>query len=99
MKIELIVYDFDGVMTNNKVYVDQEGREMVQVNRGDGLGIAGIRKLGIEQIILSTETNSVVAARANKLTIPCLQGINDKAKALRNLCTEKEIDLFKARRK
>ena len=41
--IELIVYDFDGIMTDNKVYVDQDGREMVQVNRDDGLGISEIK--------------------------------------------------------
>ena len=57
---KLIVYDFDGVMTNNKVYVDQNGNEMVLVNRADGLGIAKIKKLGINQIIISTEKNSVV---------------------------------------
>ena len=58
--IKLLVYDFDGVMTDNKVYVDQNGNEMVQVNRADGLGIAKIKKLGINQIIISTEKNSVV---------------------------------------
>lgn len=42
-KIKLIVYDFDGVMTNNRVYVDQHGNETVQVKRADGLGISGIK--------------------------------------------------------
>ena len=46
--IKLIVYDFDGVMTDNKIYVDQLGHEMVQVSRADGLGVSGIYKLGIE---------------------------------------------------
>ena len=72
--IELFVYDFDGVMTDNKVYIDQNGIEMVQVNRADGLGIAELKKMGYKQIILSTEKNSVVAARANKLGIGYLQG-------------------------
>ena len=58
--IKLICYDFDGVMTDNKVYIDQDGCEMVQVNRADGLGVAEIKKLGINQIIISTEKNSVV---------------------------------------
>ena len=59
----------------------------------DGLGISKIRKMGIQQIILSTETNTVVAARARKLEIPCLQGIDDKAKALQEFCSEKGISL------
>ena len=46
ISIKLLVYDFDGVMTDNKVFVDQHGNEMVQVNRADGLGISEIRKLG-----------------------------------------------------
>ena len=64
--IKLLVYDFDGVMTDNKLYIDQHGNEMVQVSRADGLGVSEIRKLGISQMILSTETNPVVGARAKK---------------------------------
>ena len=84
--IDLIVYDFDGVMTDNKVYLDQDGKETVQVNRGDGLGISEIKKLGIEQIIISTETNPVVSTRAKKLDINCLQGIENKKTALIDYC-------------
>ena len=80
--IKLLVYDFDGVMTDNKVFVDQYGKEMVQVSQADGLEFAEIRKLGIQQMILSTETHSVVSARAKKLDLFCLQGAENKAKAL-----------------
>ena len=80
-KIELIVYDFDGVMTDNKVYIDQNGNEMVQVSRADGLGVAEIKKMEIEQIIMSTETNPVVSARAIKLDIPSFQGLDNKKDA------------------
>jgi 3-deoxy-D-manno-octulosonate 8-phosphate phosphatase (KDO 8-P phosphatase) len=93
--IKLIVYDFDGVLTDNKVYFDQHGNEMVQVSRADGLGISEIRKLEIEQIILSTETNSVVSARAKKLDLFCIQGVNDKTKALVDYCENHQIDLSK----
>ena len=80
-------------MTDNKVYVDQDGREMVQVNRADGLGVSEIKKLGIEQIIISTEKNSVVSARASKLSIPCLQGIENKKDVLMNFCKKNDINL------
>ena len=93
--IKLIVYDFDGVMTDNKVYVDQLGNEMVQVNRADGLGVSEIKKLGIEQIIISTEQNPVVSARAKKLDIPCLQGIENKKDALVSYYREINITLDK----
>ena len=92
-KIKLFVYDFDGVMTDNKVYIDQNGNEMVRVNRADGLGIAEIKKLGIKQIIISTETNPVVSTRANKLDIKCLQGIDNKKNALKGYCREHDINL------
>ena len=91
--MELIVYDFDGVMTDNKVYVDNNGKEMVQVNRADGLGVAEIKKLGIEQIIISTEKNPVVTTRAKKLDIFCLQGIDNKQATLINYCKKNDIDI------
>jgi len=93
-KIKLIVYDFDGVMTNNKVYVDQNGNEMVQVNRADGLGVAEIKKMGIKQIIISTEKNPVVSARANKLDVPCLQGVANKKYALTDYCQKNDIQIL-----
>ena len=92
-KLELIVYDFDGVMTNNKVYLSQNGNETVQVNRADGLGVSEIKILGIEQIIISTETNPVVTTRANKLGINCLQGVENKKEALNKYCKKNDLDL------
>tara|TARA_B100000315_G_scaffold209687_1_gene205574 strand:- start:1006 stop:1491 length:486 start_codon:yes stop_codon:yes gene_type:complete len=92
-KIKLIVYDFDGVMTDNKVYVDQNGKEMVQVNRADGLGISEINKLGIKQIIISTEKNPVVSKRAQKLDLIYFQGVKDKKHTLINFCKKNKIDL------
>ena len=80
-------------MTDNKVFIDQNGREMVQVNRADGLGVSEIKKIGIEQIIISTEKNSVVSARASKLSIPCLQGIENKKDVLMNFCKKNDINL------
>jgi len=91
--IKLIAYDFDGVMTDNKIYVDQNGNETVQVNRSDGLGVSEIKKMGINQIIISTETNIVVSARAKKLGIKCLQGIENKKVALIDYCRKNNIEL------
>ena len=53
-KIQFIGYVLDGVMTDSKVYLDQNENEMVRVSRVDGLGLSGIKKLGIKQIIIST---------------------------------------------
>ena len=90
-KIDLIIYDFDGVMTDNKVYIDQNGNEMVMVNRSDGLGVDEIKKLGIKQMIISTEKNPIVSLRAEKIGLPCLQGIDNKKLVLRDYCNKNHI--------
>jgi YrbI family 3-deoxy-D-manno-octulosonate 8-phosphate phosphatase len=80
--ISLVVFDFDGVMTDNRVLVFDDGREAVMCNRGDGLGIDHLRAAGIAMVILSTERNPVVAMRARKLKLPVLHGLADKAATL-----------------
>lgn len=92
-RVRLVVYDFDGVMTDNRVYTDQDGRETVAANRSDGLGIGMIRKLGVEQCILSTERNPVVRARAEKIGLECLHGVGDKGSVLIELAGAKGVSL------
>jgi len=91
--LKLFVYDFDGVMTDNKVYVDQDGKEMVQVNRADGLGVSIIKKLGIEQIIISAERNPVVTVRAKKLKIFCINRVDEKKNILLEYCAKNNFSL------
>lgn len=93
MRIDLICYDFDGVMTDNRVIVDENGKESVICNRGDGLGVNYFRRLRIPQLILSTEMNQVVFARANKLDISCIHGCGDKARELTYYCIENKYEL------
>ena len=92
-KINLIAYDFDGVMTDNSVYLDQNGIEMVRVNRGDGLAVSEINKMKIEQIIISTEKNPVVQKRAKKINISCYQCVSNKLDFLKNYCEKNELSL------
>ena len=95
MKFDLIVYDFDGVMTNNQVLVMRDGREGVFCNRDDGWAIRKIKELGIPQMILSAEENPVVEARAAKLSILCVSGCLDKEKWLRRFCRDSDALLTK----
>ena len=90
--IKLIIYDFDGVMTDNHVYLDQNGVEMAMCHRGDGLGVGIIRDLGIEQYIVSTEVNPIVARRAEKLKIGVMHKVANKAEAVKQLCAERNLD-------
>ena len=89
--IDAVVLDFDGTQTDDRVLVDADGRETVAVHRGDGLGIAALRKAGIPLLILSTEQNPVVAARAHKLRVPVLHGIDRKDLALKQWCDEQSL--------
>ncbi|MFD7617994.1 cytidylyltransferase domain-containing protein [Streptomyces sp. NPDC059802] len=89
--IDAVVLDFDGTQTDDRVLIDADGREIVAVHRGDGLGIAALRKAGLPLLILSSEQNPVVAARAHKLRIPVLHGIDRKDQALKQWCDEQSI--------
>jgi YrbI family 3-deoxy-D-manno-octulosonate 8-phosphate phosphatase len=91
-RVDLVVFDFDGVMTDNRVYVDQDGREMVAANRGDSFGINRMRKLGVQAIVISMESNPVVTARCNKLGLPVIQGVMDKPAVLLKFLKENHID-------
>jgi YrbI family 3-deoxy-D-manno-octulosonate 8-phosphate phosphatase len=84
-----VVLDFDGVLTDNAVLVDQDGLETVRAHRGDGWGLARVRDAGIPLAVLSTESNSVVAVRCAKLGIPCVQDVADKEAGLRALLAER----------
>ncbi|MFE3514809.1 cytidylyltransferase domain-containing protein [Streptomyces sp. NPDC059166] len=89
--IDAVVLDFDGTQTDDRVLIDSDGREIVAVHRGDGLGIAALRRAGVPLLILSTEQNPVVAARARKLQVPVLHGIDRKDLALKQWCEEQSF--------
>jgi len=90
--VSLFVYDFDGVLTDNKVFVDEDGRETVCCNRSDGLAISKIKGMGITQLIISTEKNKVVSARAQKLGIPVIQDVGNKKNALLDFCEKSNVN-------
>lgn len=91
--IKLIASDFDGVMTDNRVLVDEMGKESVYVSRADGQGINILRSLGIRLVIISTEKNNIVEKRAEKLKVECIHGVTDKAECLKIYCAERNISL------
>ncbi len=91
--IELLVFDFDGVFTDNRVYVAQDGSEMVACSRGDGMGLSLLRSCKLPVVVLSTEENPVVAARCRKLSLECRHGLADKRAALTALAREKNVNL------
>lgn len=92
-RVRLVVFDFDGVFTDNTVYVSEDGTESVRCWRGDGLGLARVKQAGVETAVLSTEPNPVVDARSRKLAIRCIHGCDDKLAALKQLVADLRVGL------
>jgi YrbI family 3-deoxy-D-manno-octulosonate 8-phosphate phosphatase len=92
-----LIMDFDGVFTDNRVWVDESGRETVLCSRADGMGLEDLRKVAsFPMLVLSKEKNPVVAARCAKVNLPCLQGVERKADILKKWAGEQGIDLRRA---
>ena len=91
LSIKALVMDFDGVLTNNRVLVNETGAESVLCSRDDGFAIEKIKLLGISTLILSREVNDVVKQRAKKLKCDVINGVNNKLKALKGWCTDNRI--------
>lgn len=83
-EVGAIVMDFDGVFTDNRVWVNAEGVESIVCSRADGMGLSALRQRGVPMLVLSKERNPVVARRCEKLGIPCRQAIDDKRSVLRD---------------
>lgn len=91
--VRMVVFDFDGVFTDNTVWSDDGGGEWVRCWRGDGFGLQGLRDLAIPTWVLSTEVHPVVTRRCAKLGIPCRQGLANKSEALQELVSESGVAL------
>jgi N-acylneuraminate cytidylyltransferase len=89
--LALLVLDFDGVLTDNRVYVNEKGEESVAAHRGDGMGISLAQKAGLEVVILSKERNAVVQARADKMKAPAYRGVDQKAEKLAEIMAERGL--------
>jgi len=91
-KIPKIIFtDFDGCLTDDRVWLNQEGEEFVAANRKDGLAVKRLKNLGIQVVVASTETNKVVSARGNKMGVEALQGLADKAEAIEQYLKQKKL--------
>jgi YrbI family 3-deoxy-D-manno-octulosonate 8-phosphate phosphatase len=82
-RLRFAVFDFDGVFTDNRVWVNERGEELLAFSRSDGLGLRRLDEVGVGCLIVSMEQNPIVGARAQKLRIDCVQGVEDKLSVLR----------------
>lgn len=90
-KIKLVAFDFDGVFTDNRVYVDQNGKEMISCWRSDGIGLSRIKGVGVKTLVISSEVNPVIRKRCAKLGIDCVTGVRDKLSVLKRILRERNL--------
>jgi 3-deoxy-D-manno-octulosonate 8-phosphate phosphatase (KDO 8-P phosphatase) len=81
-RVRLAVFDFDGVFTDNRVWVNERGEEALAFSRSDGLGLRRLDAVGVESLIVSMERNPIVGSRAQKLFVEFVQGVDDKLSVL-----------------
>lgn len=90
--IQAIIFDFDGVFTDNRVITDEDGKESVICDRSDGLGISALKKYDLCLLVLSKEKNPVVLKRCEKMGISCVHGVDDKKSFLVTWLRERSFD-------
>ena len=93
--VDLLILDFDGVLTDNRVQVSDNGQESIVCWRSDGIGLTKLKLVGVKIFIMSTEENPVVTARSSKLQIECCQGVKDKGFEVMNICKKLNVNLKK----
>ena len=92
-RVRFAVFDFDGVFTDNRVWVNERGEESLAFSRSDGLGLRRLDEVGVRYLIVSMERNPIVGARATKLQVDCLQGVDDKLSVVRDRAESLEVAL------
>jgi 3-deoxy-D-manno-octulosonate 8-phosphate phosphatase (KDO 8-P phosphatase) len=92
-RVRLVIFDFDGVFTDNRVWVNESGEEMLAFSRSDGLGLRRLDEADVGYLIVSTEPNPIVGARAAKLQAACVQGVADKLAAVRSEAEQRTVAL------
>jgi 3-deoxy-D-manno-octulosonate 8-phosphate phosphatase (KDO 8-P phosphatase) len=92
-RVRLVIFDFDGVFTDNRVWVNERGEELLAFSRSDGLGLRRLDEADVGYLIVSTEPNPIVGARAAKLRADCVHGVDDKLAVVRSEAERRAVPL------
>jgi 3-deoxy-D-manno-octulosonate 8-phosphate phosphatase (KDO 8-P phosphatase) len=92
-RVRFAVFDFDGVFTDNRVWVNERGEEALAFSRSDGLGLRRLDEVGVRYLIVSMEKNAIVGARAKKLEVDCVQGVDDKLSVVQDRAVDLGVSL------
>lgn len=84
--IRLVAFDVDGTLTDGRLWLAEDGREIKAFHVHDGLGIKRLREHGIEVALISARVSHAVELRAEQLGIDHVyQGKTDKLACLRDI--------------
>ena len=90
--VTLLIMDVDGVLTDGKIIIDDQGNETKHFNVRDGHGLKMLMRTGIEVILITGRTSNVVEHRARELGISeVYQGAKNKVEILEKLLRRKEV--------
>mgnify|MGYP001067728394 FL=1 len=91
--IKLAVFDVDGVLTDGRLYLQDDGQEIKAFHARDGLGIKALMQFNIQVAIITARKAPLVDQRVKELDIPhYVCGREDKATALAELVDQLQLD-------
>ena len=91
--IRLACFDVDGTLTDGRLFLDSEGRELKAFHVHDGQGLVLLRQVGIEVALITARHSEVARRRAEELRLRAHIGVKDKLACVRELCAELGIGL------
>lgn len=91
-RVQLMIFDVDGILTDGSLHYGAEGELIKTFNVLDGHGIKLLQQSGVATAIISARKSQLVARRAGDLGIQYLfQGVHDKRAAFEQLLAETGI--------
>lgn len=93
-KIDLLVFDCDGVLTGGRIIYDENGSEAKNFDAHDGMGFLLLRQTNIRTAVITGRKSDLLQRRCNDLKIDhVFQGVANKLECLKNLLAELDYDL------
>jgi 3-deoxy-D-manno-octulosonate 8-phosphate phosphatase (KDO 8-P phosphatase) len=91
-QIKLLACDVDGVFSDGRIYMGQDGEELKAFHTRDGYGIKALQKIGIQVAVITGRKSNMVKRRMTALGVEHIyQGCEDKQPALESL--QKKLDI------
>ena len=92
--IKLLVCDVDGVFSDGRIYLGNDGEELKAFNTKDGFGIKALGKSGVDVAVITGRQSNIVQQRMTALDVKFIvQGEEDKLPALKSIAKSLELNM------